>query len=203
MTVNNGHTRPSFRNEISDHVVQAMKVLFARMSAGETVNIHDGYFCKLLHSNGKMADFKITAISNGAEHDVLRFIICLHSRYKQRCWNTVDGVGKIPEKPFIAVRIINPQLIDPILEDFEINLAWGLLESKKMGNSNTEHSKKLRRASAEASDKKIIEEGGVIVTARLRKEHGADLFRLLSDEHGGKAGAVRFLLDFYKANKEH
>lgn len=72
-----------------------------------------------------------------------------------------------------------------------------------MSNSNTEHSKKLRAASAAAADKRILAAGGFRFSGRLKKEQGADLFRALSEEHGSSASAIRFLLNFYKANKEH
>lgn len=131
VTVNTGHSRRSFRNEVADDVVQTMKEWFASMSAGETVNIYDDYFCSLLHSNNTMADFSVTVKQKSVEYDVLRFTVCLTSQYRKRCWQIVEGEGGAPEAPFIAVRLINYEFADPALGDFERCLAWGFVESKK------------------------------------------------------------------------
>lgn len=70
-----------------------------------------------------------------------------------------------------------------------------------MANSNTEHSKKLRAESAQKAMKKALADGAVQVTVRLPKCY-AEKFTALTNEHGTKIGAIKFLLDFYEKNKK-
>ncbi|CAM3042610.1 hypothetical protein [Dichelobacter nodosus] len=56
--------------------------------------------------------------------NVIRFTVCLHSQTAEECWRIVEGEGRPPENPFIAVLIIN-------LADFERCIAWGFYESKR------------------------------------------------------------------------
>lgn len=132
VTVDTGHTRKSFRKEVGEDVIELMCEWFLRMKNKEVINIYDNYFCKLLNSNSKSADLMIL---NKSEHDslekpVLRFSICLHSRESIKMWQVVDGTGEPPSSPFIAVKFINPLLLEPALADFQRCLAWGFLGKK-------------------------------------------------------------------------
>ncbi len=134
ITVDTGHTRKSYRDEVSDDVIATMTDWVRRMKEdNEIINIYDNYTCQLLHINSKMADFIVGIDNDGVECDVLRFTVCLHSRYKQKAWYTVDGKGKAPQAPFISVKFINVLFAEPALGDFERCLAWGFLEYVKNG----------------------------------------------------------------------
>ncbi len=134
VTVDTGHSRRSYRDEVSDDVIATMADWVKRMKEdNEVINIYDNYTCQLLHINSKMADFIVAIDKDGVEYDVLRFTVCLHSRYKQQAWQTVDGKGEAPQVPFIAVKLINPLFVDMSLGDFERCLAWGFLEYVKNG----------------------------------------------------------------------
>ncbi len=129
ITIDTGHSRHSYRDEVSEGVIATMTDWVRRMKKDdEIINIYDNYTCQLLHINSKMADFMVGIDNDGVEYDVLRFTICLHSRYKQRAWHTVDGKGKAPQTPFIAVKFINVLFVEPALSDFERCLAWGFID---------------------------------------------------------------------------
>ena len=65
-----------------------------------------------------------------------------------------------------------------------------------MGNSNSEHSKKLRAETAKKSAQKIIDQGGMRVSLLLEQEH-AERFRPLVEQYGGQKNAFVALLDNY------
>lgn len=135
VTVNTNHTCNSRREEVRDGVVETMIDWFYKMKKGEVINIYDNYFCKLIKSNSKMADFIISAKQADSIYsdNVIRFTVCLHSRTAKECWLIVEGEGQPPDNPFIAVLIINPMLIDVNLADFERCIAWGFYESRRRG----------------------------------------------------------------------
>ncbi len=69
-----------------------------------------------------------------------------------------------------------------------------------MANSNTKHSKKLRAESAKKAREKALADGGIVISAIVRKEDGADILRKLVAEHGSKGAAIRYLIRFYQKN---
>lgn len=70
-----------------------------------------------------------------------------------------------------------------------------------MGNSKSEHSKKLRAESAKKSAQKVIDDGGMRVSLLLEPEH-AKRFRPLVDQHGGQKKAFVELLNNYSPDEE-
>ncbi len=71
-----------------------------------------------------------------------------------------------------------------------------------MTNSNTEHSKKLRAASAVRTRQQALAEGGINISVLVRAEDGAETFKKLAQEHGSRGAALRFLIKFYEENHE-
>lgn len=67
-----------------------------------------------------------------------------------------------------------------------------------MGNSNSEHSKNLRAATAKKSAQKVIDQGGMRVSLLLEQEH-ADRFRSLVEQCGGQKNAFVALLNNYSS----
>lgn len=65
ITVNTGHTRCSYRNEVVDDVVQTMKEWLEQMKNVEHVNIYDNYYYEILHVKNAIADFSVTIVING------------------------------------------------------------------------------------------------------------------------------------------
>lgn len=133
VTVNTGHIRRSYQHEVAPDNIQTMKEWFARMKSGEKIEIYPSYTCELLYSSSKLADFIVGFHSpkDGAEYDVIRFVVCLHSREKPRAWEIVEGNGRPLDCPFIAARIVNPQYVESDLADFERCIAWGFYFSVK------------------------------------------------------------------------
>ncbi len=125
-TVNTGHNRRSHRSEVDDQIIEVLKGWFEQMKDGEPLAIIDDvYSCQLLDHNSKMADFIIGYNTPDMKSfDVLRFVVCLHSRYKRKAWSIVEAEGEPLDAPFIAVRLINPELSSPELGDFERCMAW-------------------------------------------------------------------------------
>jgi hypothetical protein len=66
-----------------------------------------------------------------------------------------------------------------------------------MGNSNTDHSKKLRRQSSEKRVQRVLDEGGLRLFALLEKKH-ADVFRQLETRGMTKKAALIHLIEFYE-----
>lgn len=66
-----------------------------------------------------------------------------------------------------------------------------------MGNSNTDHSKKLRRQSSEKRTKHILDEGGLRLFVLLEKKH-ADVFRQFETKGMTKKAALIHLIEFYE-----
>jgi hypothetical protein len=69
-----------------------------------------------------------------------------------------------------------------------------------MANTNTEHSKALRRAAATARFEKGKAEG-VTLNGILMSEHALIFKKLEQDLKKTKIDVVRFLLEFYSKNK--
>lgn len=142
-TVNTGHNRRSARSEVSDAAVAEMRRWLDIMRAGEPLAvIDDVYSCELLAVNNSLADFIIGYHdSKMRQFDVIRFVVCLHSRYKRKAWEIVEGEGEPPHVPFIAARIINPMYVHPDLSDFERCIAWAFFESRNNDKKDNSHNR--------------------------------------------------------------
>lgn len=68
-----------------------------------------------------------------------------------------------------------------------------------MGNSNTEHSKRLRAISSAASKQKKLDAGAIRFSVMLEPPYAQQL-QDIAAQTGSKKQAIVFLLDFYKKN---
>lgn len=71
-----------------------------------------------------------------------------------------------------------------------------------MANNTTEHNQKRLAKTAAAARKKVLADGGILISVLIRKENGTDLFRTLAEHGGSKSSAVPFLLAFYAEHKK-
>ena len=64
----------------------------------------------------KMIEFVISRLSDDFKQtDLVRFVVCNHSRRKKVAWAWVCGVGDAPEVPFCAAQLLTDNVIP---EDF-------------------------------------------------------------------------------------
>ena len=127
-TVDTKHNYQSHRSEVDNEIVAMMKEWVKKMAQDEVINIYDNYYCELLDHNNKFAHFHISVKQNNTDYDVLKFTVCLHSRLKAKALQIVEAEEKSLDVPFIAVKLINPPLVDIALGDFERCIAWGFYE---------------------------------------------------------------------------
>jgi len=83
----------------------------------------------------KMIEFVISRLSDDFKQtDLVRFVVCNHSRRKKVAWAWVCGVGDAPEVPFCAAQLLTDNVIPedfsyiPVFADFERCIAWTWLE---------------------------------------------------------------------------
>ena len=131
ITTTTGHARKSPRSEISADTIALLRPWVEDMIKGESRGIADTYYsCRAGKHSGKISrssgDFKQT--------DLVRFVVCSHSRKKNVAWALVGGVNNAPEAPFCAVQILTDNMTTedmsyiPMFADFECDIAWAWLE---------------------------------------------------------------------------
>ncbi|SQF65673.1 Uncharacterised protein [Actinobacillus pleuropneumoniae] len=141
VTIDNGHTRRSPRSEVRQETINIFVPWVKNMLNGQPQGIiDDKYSCRAEMHNSKMCEFVISRLTDDmAATDVIRFVVCRHSRHKQNAWALVSGVGEPPEVPFCAVKFEGLNLIDDLehigeFGDFERCVAWTwmeIMEAKK------------------------------------------------------------------------
>lgn len=136
VTTTTGHVRKSPRSEISADTTALLRPWVEDMIKGESLGIADTYYsCRAGKHSGKMIEFIISRSSgNFKQTDLIRFVVCSHSRKKNVAWALVGGVNNAPEAPFCAVQILTDNMTTedmsyiPMFADFECDIAWAWLE---------------------------------------------------------------------------
>ncbi|WP_448756891.1 lactate dehydrogenase [Aggregatibacter sp.] len=136
VTTTTGHVRKSPRSEISADTTALLRPWVEDMIKGELRGIMDTHYsCRCEQHSSKMIEFVISRLSDDFKQtDLVRFIVCNHSRRKKVAWAWVGGVGDAPEVPFCAAQLLNDNVIPedlgyiPVFGDFERCIAWTWLE---------------------------------------------------------------------------
>lgn len=140
ITTTTGDTRKSPRDEVGDDIVALMKQWLATMRSGQAQAVlDDKYACRIDVDKRKYAVFVIERLSDDMQTrtDIIRFVLCKHSKRKVDAWVAVAGVGEPPQPPFCAVQLLHENLTFDdmlhigLLADFERCMAWAWLESVK------------------------------------------------------------------------
>lgn len=140
-TIDNGRTRRSPRSEVAQEVIDTIVPWVKNMLDGHPQGIiDDKYSCRAEMRNSKMCEFVISRLTADMQAtDVIRFVVCRHSRHKQNAWALVSGVGEPPEVPFCAVKFEGLSLIDDLehigeFGDVERCIAWAWLQHQEAKN---------------------------------------------------------------------
>ena len=135
VTTPDRRARKSLRSEIPAGITENLRPLIEDMINGEPRSIDTHYSCRVGKHSGKMIEFIVSRLSDDFKQvDLIRFVVCNHSRKKNVAWALVGGVGDAPEAPFCAVQLLTDNMTPkelnafPIFADFECNIAWAWLE---------------------------------------------------------------------------
>lgn len=143
-TAGTGHSRRSYRSEVADDVVAAVKSWLPDLMAGRPRGVlHDRYAVRCEWSNGKSIGFVVGRLNEQMQPaDIVRIAVCRHSKRAAPAWRFVDGKGAPPRVPFVAADLLtdNIEAADlmalPVIEDFERCLAWAWLEYISAGSDD-------------------------------------------------------------------
>lgn len=138
VTLQTGHSRKSYRSEVSDEAIAFCRDLLNKMQSGERVEIPPGgYFCSARIS-GHCATFSVFAGTTL----LLAFGVVEHERCGAELWRGLHNVEGLPattdpesqpRAPWIGVALAEGLTMYPQtsgwLGDFERVLAWSFLES--------------------------------------------------------------------------
>lgn len=142
ITTDARHARKILHSEISESIITHLRPLLEDMINGESCSIVDAhYYCRVGKHSGKMIEFIISRFNDDLKQvDLIRFVVCSHSRKKNVAWALVDGFGNAPEVPFCAVQLLTDNMTPedisyiPMFTDFECSIAWTwlkMLQNKK------------------------------------------------------------------------
>ena len=135
-TASTGHSRRSYRSEVADDVVAAVKSWLPDLMAGRPRGVlHDRYAVRCEWSNGKSIGFVVDRLDDLMRPvDIVRIAVCRHSKRAAPSWQFVGGKDAPPRVPFVAADLLtdNIEAADlmalPVIADFERCLAWAWLE---------------------------------------------------------------------------
>ena len=138
------HTRKSPRSEVPKETTALLKPWLEDMLKGKLREIiKTRYSCRVGKYNGKMIEFIISRLTTDFKQtDVIRFVVCNHSRQKNRAWALINGKGDVPNVPFCAVQLLMDNFIPedfaylPAFADFERCIAWAWLDMIEDGKEN-------------------------------------------------------------------
>ncbi|TYB18508.1 lactate dehydrogenase [Aggregatibacter actinomycetemcomitans] len=135
VTVTTGHARKSPRTEVSDDTINILKTWISDMLKGDLRGIVDSHYsCRAGQYNAKMIEFIISRLSDDFKQvDLVRFVVCNHSRRKNVAWALVDGKGDAPDVPFCAVQLLDNFILQDLehlsfFGDFERCISWAWLD---------------------------------------------------------------------------
>lgn len=143
-TASTGHSRRSYRSEVADDVVAAVKSWLPDLMAGRPRGVlGDRYAVRREWSNGKSIGFVVGRLDDQMRPvDITRIAVCRHSKRAAPSWQFVGGKGAPPRVPFVAADLLtdNIEAADlmalPVIEDFEQCLAWAWLEYISAGSDD-------------------------------------------------------------------
>ena len=143
-TASTGHSRRSYRSEVADNVVAAVKSWLPDLMAGRPRGVlGDRYAVRREWSNGKSIGFVVGRLDDQMRPvDIARIAVCRHSKRAAPSWQFVGGKGAPPRVPFVAADLLtdNIEAADlmalPVIEDFERCLAWAWLEYISAGSDD-------------------------------------------------------------------
>lgn len=135
-TASTAHSRRSYRSEVADDVVVAVKSWLPDLMAGRPRGVlGDRYAVRREWSNGKSIGFVVGRLDDQMRPvDIARIAVCRHSKRAVPAWRFVEGKGAPPRVPFVASGLLydNVEASDlmalPVIADFERCLAWAWLE---------------------------------------------------------------------------
>lgn len=143
-TASTGHSRRSYRSEVADDVVAAVKSWLPDLMAGRPRGVlGDRYAVRREWSNGKSIGFVVGRLDDQMRPvDIARIAVCRHSKRAAPSWQFVGGKGAPPRVPFVAADLLtdNIEAADlmalPVIENFERCLAWAWLEYISAGSDD-------------------------------------------------------------------
>lgn len=134
-TTNTGHNHQSNFDDINPKTIQVLQQQWA-----SSMPIADlPYRCDVIEQTKSYALF---AINNSDDETLVRFGVCLKSRYAQKVWAWVDGTTRVPQNyaPFLVVYLVTDNITPkdlpwlPLFADFERCLAWAWIDKNKTVN---------------------------------------------------------------------
>ncbi|TNH04953.1 hypothetical protein FHQ26_05505 [Testudinibacter sp. TR-2022] len=139
LTVNTGHSRKSPKSEVAQDTLDMLKPWVRDMLKGYSVSIADeNYACKIGKHNAKLCEFIICRIDDKMRQtEIIKAVLCTHSREKKSAWKLAQGQGEPPEVPFLAVKLMlenmKPEYQEDLIwiADFERCIAWAYIDYKK------------------------------------------------------------------------
>ena len=135
-TASTGHSRRSYRSEVADDVVAAVKSWLPDLMAGQQRGVlDDRYAARQEWGNGKSIGFVVSRLDAQMRPvEIVKIAVCRHSKRAVPAWRFVEGKGAPPRVPFVASGLLydNVEASDlmalPVIADFERCLAWAWLE---------------------------------------------------------------------------
>lgn len=139
VTTTTGNSYKSPKSKADHKLIQMMKVWLEKMKKGELYAMSKkGHVCRVGMQNSKSIEFIISRLDDNFNHtDLVRFVVCDHSRKKYPAWQLVGGTGEPPNLPFCAVQLLTSNVIQddvselPLFADFERYMAWAWLEQRQ------------------------------------------------------------------------
>lgn len=136
-TVDTGHSKRSYRNEVDDEIVEQLKTWLPDLFAGKLRGVIDDYYAvRCDWHNSKSVGFTVSRMDAEIQAtEIVKFSVCRHSKRAKPSWEFVGGKGTPPPVPFVAATIYSNNLIvDDLaaiaaIADFERCLAWAWMES--------------------------------------------------------------------------
>ena len=136
-TVDTGHSKRSYRNEVDDEIVEQLKTWLPDLFAGKLRGVIDDYYAvRCDWHNSKSVGFTVSRMDAEMQAtEIVKFSVCRHSKRAKPSWEFVGGKGTPPPVPFVSATIYSNNLIvDDLasiatIADFERCLAWAWMES--------------------------------------------------------------------------
>lgn len=137
VTVDTGHSRRSYRNEIDDEVIELLKTWLPDIYGGKSRGVIDDYYAvRCDWHNSKSVGFTVSRMDTEMQAtEIVKFSVCRHSKRAKPSWEFVGGKGTPPPVPFVAATFFpNNLIVDDLasisaIADFERCLAWAWLEN--------------------------------------------------------------------------